>query len=60
MPDIAAYNAMIQNAERSIRRLEQAFPGNPIVATVHANAKALYDQFAADHAGVVPLDGNPK
>lgn len=60
MPDIVAYNAGITNTERAIRRLEEKYPGDPLVAMVHANALALYNRFAADHEGVIPLDGGPK
>ncbi len=58
--DINAYNAAISNAERAIRRLEEKYPNDLAVEMVHANALALYKMFEADHAGVVPLDGNPK
>ena len=58
--DISAYNALIKNAERSILRLEEKYPNDQLVAVVHANATALYKQFAADHGGVIPLDGEPK
>jgi hypothetical protein len=59
--DLPGLHALAGNIKRSVQRLHEAYPTDPIVATMHANLEAL-DAFGETNVPgyVRQYDGTPK